>query len=108
MSEFVKEINDAEFDEIVLNNEKPVLVDFWAPWCGPCRMLAPIIEDLAKDVQNIHFVKINIDESKDNATKFRIRNIPSLLLFKNGELVAKQEGALNKNKLKEFIEQALN
>ena len=107
MSDFVKEIDDALFEEQVLFNKKPVLVDFWAPWCGPCKMVAPVIEDVAKELAGVDFVKVNVDQSRDYAAQYGVRNIPTLLLFKNGELVAKQVGALNRQKLKEFIEQAV-
>lgn len=107
MSDFVKEIDDALFEEQVLFNKKPVLVDFWAPWCGPCKMVAPVIEDVAKELADVVFVKVNVDQSRDYAAQYGVRNIPTLLLFKNGELVAKQVGALNRQKLKEFIEQAV-
>ena len=107
MSDFVKEIDDALFEEQVLFNEKPVLVDFWAPWCGPCKMVAPVIEDVAKELADVDFVKVNVDQSRDYAAQYGVRNIPTLLLFKNGELVAKQVGALNRQKLKVFIEQAV-
>ena len=107
MSDFVKEIDDALFEEQVLFNKKPVLVDFWAPWCGPCKMVAPVIEDVAKELADVDFVKVIVDQSRDYAAQYGVRNIPTLLLFKNGELVAKQVGALNRQKLKEFIEQAV-
>ena len=107
MSDFVKEIDDALFEEQVLFNKKPVLVDFWAPWCGPCKMVAPVIEDVAKELADVDVIKVNVDQSRDYAAQYGVRNIPTLLLFKNGELVAKQVGALNRQKLKEFIEQAV-
>ncbi|MBQ3774751.1 MAG: thioredoxin [Ruminobacter sp.] len=106
MSDLVKEIDDALFEEQVLFSKKPVLVDFWAPWCGPCKMVGPVIEDLAGEMSDVSFVKVNVDQSRDFAAQYGVRNIPTLLVFKNGELVAKQVGALNKQKMKEFIEQA--
>lgn len=108
MSDKLKEIDDSQFEEIVLQNSKPVVVDFWAPWCGPCRMFTPIIEDVANEVNSVDFVKVNIDESRDFAAKFRVRNIPAILIFKNGEVIAKQEGALNKQKFIDFINQSIN
>ncbi len=106
MSDLVKEIDDALFEEQVLFSKKPVLVDFWAPWCGPCKMVGPVIEDLAGEMSDVSFVKVNVDQSRDFAAQYGVRNIPTLLVFKNGELVAKQVGALSKQKMKEFIEQA--
>ena len=106
MSDLVKEIDDALFEEQVLFSKKPVLVDFWAPWCGPCKMVGPVIEDLAGEMSDVSFVKVNVDQSRDFAAQYGVRNIPTLLVFKNGELVAKQVGALNKQKMKEFIAQA--
>ena len=107
MSDFVKEIDDALFEEQVLFSKNPVLVDFWAPWCGPCKMVGPVIEDLASEMSGVSFVKVNVDQSRDFAAQYGVKNIPTLLVFKNGELVGKQIGALNKQKLKEFIEQSI-
>lgn len=93
--------------ETLKNGDLPLVVDLWAPWCGPCKMVAPVIEDVAKELADVDFVKVNVDQSRDYAAQYGVRNIPTLLLFKNGELVAKQVGALNRQKLKEFIEQAV-
>ena len=92
------EITDANFDEIVLKSEKPVMVDFWAEWCGPCRMLGPIIEELSNDYKGKVVVgKLDVDSNQEFAAKFGVRNIPTVLTFKNGELVNRQVGVSAKN-----------
>nr|4BA7_A Chain A, LBCA THIOREDOXIN [synthetic construct]4BA7_B Chain B, LBCA THIOREDOXIN [synthetic construct] len=104
----VIEINDENFEEEVLKSDKPVLVDFWAPWCGPCRMIAPIIEELAEEYEGkVKFAKVNVDENPETAAKYGIMSIPTLLLFKNGEVVDKLVGARPKEALKERIEKHL-
>ncbi len=91
------EITDANFDEIVLKSNKPVLVDFWAEWCGPCRMVGPIVEELSKDFEGKAVVgKVDVDANPNISMNFGIRNIPTLLIFKNGEVVDKQVGAVPK------------
>ena len=92
------EITDANFDEVVLKSEKPVVVDFWAEWCGPCRMLGPIIEELSNDYKGKVVVgKLDVDSNQEFAAKFGVRNIPTVLTFKNGELVNRQVGVSAKN-----------
>ena len=92
------EITDANFEEIVLQADKPVLVDFWAAWCGPCRMLGPIIKDLSEDFGDKAIIgKVDIDANPEFATKYGVRNIPTVLLFKNGEAVDKQVGVAQKS-----------
>ena len=107
MSE-VLHINDADFETVVVQSDIPVLVDFWAPWCGPCKMIAPILDEIATEFAGkAKIVKINVDDNQLVAGQFGIRSIPTLLLFKNGQLVATQVGALPKNQLAAFINQHL-
>lgn len=92
------EVNDGNFDEVVLKSDKPVIVDFWAEWCGPCRMIAPIIEDLSKEYSGRAVVtKCDVDNSPQVAAKFGIRNIPTVLFFKDGKIADKQVGAVPKS-----------
>ncbi|MCL4639061.1 MULTISPECIES: thioredoxin [Olivibacter] len=102
------EITDSNFDEVVLKSDKPVLVDFWAEWCGPCRMVGPVVEELAKDYDGKVVVgKVNVDHNAEISTKYGIRNIPALLFFKNGEIVDKQIGAVPKSVLASKLEAQL-
>lgn len=94
------EVTDANFEEIVLNSDKPVLVDFWAEWCGPCRMLTPLVEELATEYDGkAVVVKMDVDSNNGTAAKFGIRSIPTILYFKGGEVVDKQVGAAPKSTL---------
>ena len=98
--------SDATFVADVLNSDVPVLLDFWAPWCGPCKMIAPILDDLAVEFAGkVKIVKINIDDNQATPAQFGVRSIPTLLLFKDGKPVATQVGALPKNQLAAFINQ---
>jgi len=100
---------DASFDADVLQADKPVLVDFWAEWCGPCRMIAPALEELAEELgDRVNIVKLDIDENPDAPTKYGVRGIPTMILFKNGQEAAKQIGALPKNGIKQWIERELD
>lgn len=92
------EITDSNFEEVVLKSSKPVMVDFWAEWCGPCRMLGPIIEELSKEYEGKAVVgKVDVDSNQEFAAKFGVRNIPTVLTFNNGELVNRQVGVSSKN-----------
>lgn len=96
-------VTSENFESEVLNSEKPVLVDFWASWCGPCRMLSPIVDEIAEEVQTIKIGKVNVDEQQDLAGKFGVMSIPTLILFKNGQPVNKSVGAKSKVALLDFI-----
>lgn len=103
------EITDANFEETVLKSGKPVLVDFWAAWCGPCRMVGPIIEELSNDYNGKAVVgKVDVDANQEFAAKYGVRNIPTVLVFQNGEVVGRQVGVVPKNVYVEALESLLN
>ena len=99
---------DASFEQEVLKSDTPVLVDFWAEWCGPCKMIGPSLEDISKEMSGkLKIVKVNIDENPMAPTRYGVRSIPTLLLFKNGQVAATKIGALPKSKLYEWVESVL-
>ena len=100
----VIDLTDQSFEEEVLKSDTPVLIDFWAEWCGPCKILGPVINDVAEDfVGKVKFTKLNIDSNPDNTKKFGIRGIPTIMLFKNGEKTATSVGVLSKSELTNFL-----
>lgn len=104
----IKHTSDNAFDQDVLKSDEPVLVDYWAEWCGPCKMIAPILDEVSKDYGGrLQVVKVNVDENQSVAAKYGIRGIPTLMLFKNGAQVATKVGALSKSQLKLFLDSHL-
>lgn len=104
----VKKTSDQAFETEVLQSARPVLVDFWAEWCGPCRQIAPFLEEMAAEYgDKLDVVKVNIDENPNTPTKYGVRGIPTLMLFKNGELVDQKVGALPKSRLVDWVNQNL-
>jgi thioredoxin 1 len=105
MSEHISPVTDSSFDQDVLKSNVPVLVDFWAEWCGPCRMIAPVLEQIAAEsAGKLKVVKLNVDENPQTPPKFSIRGIPTLILFKNGQVAATQVGAVHKAQLAAFVQ----
>ena len=102
------EVTDANFEEVIIKADKPALVDFWAEWCGPCRMIGPIVEQMSQDYDGKAIIaKLNVDESPEVCGKYGIRNIPTVLFFKNGEVVDKQVGAVPRNILTQKMDNIL-
>ena len=107
MAGAVGEVTDNNFQAEVIESEGPVLVDFWAPWCGPCRVVAPILEEIAAEHEDLRIVKLNIDDNQQTAVKFNVMSIPTLMLFKHGEVAKTVIGAYPKHKIEQELEPAL-
>ncbi|ASJ95394.1 MULTISPECIES: thioredoxin TrxA [Shewanella] len=108
MSDKIITLSDDSFENDVLKSDLPVLVDFWAEWCGPCKMIAPILDDVADEYAGkVTIAKLNVDQNNASPAKYGVRGIPTLLIFKNGELADTKVGALSKTQLKEFIDAQL-
>ena len=107
-SDLIKHISDASFESDVLKSDKPVLVDYWAEWCGPCKMIAPILDEVSQTYKDkLQIAKMNVDENREVPGKFGIRGIPTLMLFKGGQLAATKVGAMSKAQLTAFLDQQL-
>ncbi len=108
MSENISHISDDSFETDVLNSSEPVLVDFWAEWCGPCKMIAPVLEDLADEYAGkLKICKLDVDQNKEMAAKYNVKGIPTLMIFNNGDEAGKKVGALSKTQLSEFIDSTI-
>lgn len=108
MSNKVLHVGDADFDSAVLQSSEPVLVDFWAEWCGPCKMISPVLDELAESYAGkLKVAKVNVDDSRATAVKYHVRSIPMLLLFKDGQVQATQIGAVGKGQLTQMIDKTL-
>ncbi|GGC92397.1 MULTISPECIES: thioredoxin TrxA [Halopseudomonas] len=105
MSDLIVHVTDSSFDSEVLKADGPVLVDYWAEWCGPCKMIAPVLDEIAKEYQGkLKIAKLNIDENADTPPKYGVRGIPTLMLFKDGNIEATKVGALSKSQLSAFLD----
>ncbi|HLS43075.1 MAG TPA: thioredoxin TrxA [Paenalcaligenes sp.] len=108
MSDSIKHVSDASFNDDVLNANLPVLVDYWAAWCGPCKAIAPLLDEAAEIFKGrVIIAKVNVDENPETAAKYGIRGIPTLMLFKNGQAVQTKVGALNRSQLTAFLDESL-
>ena len=108
MAEHIVHISDESFEEEVLQSERPVLIDYWAEWCGPCKMIAPVLDEIATEYSDrLKVVKLNIDDNPQTPPKYGIRGIPTLMVFKNGQVEATKVGAVSKAQLTEFLDDSL-
>lgn len=108
MSELIRNVTDASFEADVLQAEGPVLVDYWAAWCGPCKMIAPLLDDAAKQYEGrVTIAKLNVDDNPDTAATYGVRGIPTLMLFKDGKAVATKVGAMSKSQLASFLDESV-
>lgn len=108
MNDKIVAVSDASFENDVLKSEKPVLLDYWAEWCGPCKMIAPILDEIADEYSDkVTIAKINIDDNQETPAKYVVRSIPTLMIFKEGEVSATKVGALSKAQLMEFIDSTI-
>ena len=108
MSEHIKNVSDVSFDADVLKSSQPVLVDYWAAWCGPCKMIAPMLEEVSAEYAGkVTIAKLNVDENPETAAKFGIRGFPTLILFKDGKVAATKVGALSKSQLTAFLNDSI-
>lgn len=108
MNDLITNVSDSDFEAEVLNSETPVLVDFWAAWCGPCKTIAPFIEDVAKEYEGrVKVVKVDVDSSQKTAVKYSIRSIPTLMVFKDGDVHAQQMGAVPKGQITQLVDNVL-
>ena len=107
MAGTLQDVSDANFQAEVIESDAPVLVDFWAPWCGPCRVVAPVLEEIAGERPDLRIVKLNVDDNQQTAAAFDVLSIPTMILFKNGQVAKKIVGAYPKRKLEAEIEPAL-
>lgn len=108
MSGSIIHVADSTFEEQVLKSDAPVMVDYWAEWCGPCKMIAPLLDEIAEEYQGkLTIAKLNIDENQETPQKYAVRGIPTLMIFKDGEVAATKVGALSKSQLSAFIDSAI-